>query len=184
MNIAFAGLHGTGKSTIAQQVANHFGFSFYSTGMAFRELAKDHSMDLEQFSTFVEDHPEIDKELDGKILNIAQLHEKYIFEGQLPVYMLGKHLDFAILLQCDEEVRIKRMAERDVHSFDQKKRETLMREESERQRFIELYTIDVMDPKTILNTFNLILDTTHLSIKNVVKVCIAALNEFFAGNQK
>jgi len=52
MNISFAGLHGTGKSTIAKLVAEHFQFEFYSTGMAFRELALEHQMNLEEFSKY------------------------------------------------------------------------------------------------------------------------------------
>ncbi len=50
MNFSFAGLHGTGKSTIAKTVAQHFNFSYYSTGMAFRELAKEKKMSLEEFN--------------------------------------------------------------------------------------------------------------------------------------
>ena len=79
MNIAFAGLHGTGKSTIAKKIAQHFGFSYYSTGMAFRALAAEHQMDLEEFSKYAEAHPEIDQELDNKILKMAQSAENYIF---------------------------------------------------------------------------------------------------------
>ena len=176
MNISLAGLHGTGKSTIAKKLAEYFNFTFYSTGMAFRALAQEFEMDLEQFSKYVEDHPEIDRQLDEKILKLAKTPKDYIFEGQLPTYMLGEYRDFAILLTCDEDIRISRMAERDDRSFESQKRETLIREESERQRFIELYKIDVLDPATMLNTFDLILDTTHLSIEAVFETCKCALS--------
>ena len=177
MNISFAGLHGTGKSTIARKLAEHFGFEFYSTGMAFRALAKENGMDLEEFSRYAENRPEIDKKLDAKILNLAQTDTNYIFEGQLPTFMLGDYRDFSILLTCEDNLRLSRMAVRDGRSVEDQRQETLVREESERQRFIELYDIDVLDPHTILQTFDLILDTTHLSIETVFNVCLHALEE-------
>ena len=61
MIISFAGLHGTGKSTIAKNIAQHFDLTFYSTGMAFRELAKLKKMTLEEFSHFAEANIEIDR---------------------------------------------------------------------------------------------------------------------------
>lgn len=177
MNISFAGLHGTGKSTIAQKIADHFKFQFYSTGMAFRALATKYDMNLEDFSRYVELHPEIDNELDEKILKLAQTDTNYIFEGQLPTYMLGEYRDFAVLLTCNDDVRLSRMAVRDGQSLEDQRQETLVREESERQRFIELYQVDVLDPRTILNTFDLIIDTTHLSIEAVFDTCKSALQE-------
>ena len=176
MNISFAGLHGTGKSTIAKHVANHFQFEFYSTGMAFRELAAEHKMNLEEFSKYAESHEEIDKQIDGKILGLAQSGKNFVFEGQLPTYMLGDLKDFAILLTCAEDVRLDRMAGRDGQSLEDQKHETVVREASERQRFIDFYQIDVMDPETILTTFDLILDTTHLGIEAIVQTCVAAIS--------
>ncbi len=175
MNISFAGLHGTGKSTIAKQVANHFQFEFYSTGMAFRELAADHQMNLEEFSKYAEAHEEIDRQIDGKILGLAKTGKNFVFEGQLPTYMLGDLKDFAILLTCDDAIRLERMANRDEQSLEVQKHETIVREASERQRFINFYQIDIMDPHTILTTFDLILDTTHLGVEAIVQTCVAAI---------
>ncbi|MHA1584525.1 MAG: (d)CMP kinase [Promethearchaeota archaeon] len=171
MNISFAGLHGTGKSTIAKMIAEHFHFTYYSTGIAFREMAKEKGMTLEEFSKFTEKHPEIDNILDHKIVDMAKDGaQDYIFEGQLPTYMLGDLKDFAIMLTCDEEIRIQRMASRDEEDISEKVHETIVREESEQQRFIELYNIDVMNPALILKTFDLIINTTHLGIEEVYQI--------------
>ncbi len=184
MNISLAGLHGTGKSTIAKKLAEYFNFRFYSTGMAFRALAKEYEMNLEDFSLYSETHPEIDKQLDERILTLAQTDKNFVFEGQLPTYMLGNYRDFAVLLVCDEDVRISRMMVRDGRSLEDQKQETLIREQSERQRFIDLYQIDVLDPATILKTFDLIVNTTHLSIEGVFNVCKHALEEIIEKKAK
>ena len=176
MNFVFAGLHGTGKSTIAKAVAAHFGLTFYSTGMAFRDLAQAKGMNLEEFSLYSETHKEVDTELDNKILEMAKSGKDYAFDGQLPAYLLKDLVDYSILLKCDEKVRIGRMAERDGRSSDDQAQETYAREESERQRFIDLYQLDIAVPSRILSTYDLILNTTTTSIEDVLAVCIAAIS--------
>ncbi|MHA1672780.1 MAG: (d)CMP kinase [Promethearchaeota archaeon] len=175
MIISLAGLHGTGKSTIARRLAETLGYAYYSTGMAFRELAKERNLSLEEFSKTAEQDDTIDHQIDYKIVDLAKTKGNYVFEGQLPTYMIEKWRDYAILLTCQEEVRIRRMMERDGRNFEAQKQETLVRERSEQQRFIDLYQIDIMDPARILNTFNLIIDTTNLDVETIFNLCLSAV---------
>ena len=133
-------------------------------------------MNLEEFSKYAESHEGIDHQIDDKIIGLAQSGKNYVFEGQLPTYMLGDLKDFAILLTCDDDIRLDRMAARDGQPLEDQQHETIVREASERQRFIDFYQIDVMDPITILTTFDLILDTTHLGIEAIVDTCVAAIS--------
>jgi len=145
MIISIAGLHGTGKSTIAKLIADRFGFKYYSTGMLFRAKAKDLNISLVEFSKLAEKDETIDRDLDRRIVEMAEEGGNYVFEGQLPTYMLGQLKDLAIHFRCQESVRIRRMAARDDQDINAQTKETLHREQSERQRFIQLYGIDVMD---------------------------------------
>ena len=72
MIIAISGLHGTGKSTIAKKIAEKLGLRHYSTGDAFRELAKEMNMTLKEFTSYVENNPIIDKKLDEKVKSIGK----------------------------------------------------------------------------------------------------------------
>ena len=186
MILVFSGLHGTGKSTIAERIAEKYNLTFYSTGMAFRELAVEKSMNLEEFSKYVETHLEIDKELDNKIIQMAKKGKEsgqgYVFDGQLPAYILGVNLDFSIQLQCDLQIRIERMMGRDGQDFEAKKQETLVREESERQRFIQLYNIDVLDPELITKTYGMIIDTSDKNIDEVFEICDQRIAELNSSN--
>lgn len=175
MIVVFSGLHGTGKSTIALRIAETLGYQYYSTGKVFRELAQEKGMTLEQFSKYAEGKPEIDQTLDKKIKKIATTKGNYIFDGQMPAYMLKDLSNFNILLRCEDKVRIERMRIRDGRDFESQKKETLSREASERQRFIELYGIDIVDPKQILATYHFILDTTHLGMDEVFQICLDAV---------
>lgn len=179
MIIAVAGLHGTGKSTIAKKLAEKFGCAYHSAGIAFRQMAEDKGMNLEEFSIFAESHKEIDIEVDNSVYEKAKDEKKYVFEGQLPVYMLKDRLEYAILLTCSDEVRIQRMMGRDGKNLTEQLRETQIREESERQRFIDLYNIDVMESQRILNTFHLIVDTSRMTAEECFGICAQAVAACF-----
>ena len=62
--IAISGLHGCGKSTFAKLLAEEFNLRYFSTGYGFRQLSKERGMSLEEFTTYAENNPSIDEELD------------------------------------------------------------------------------------------------------------------------
>ncbi|MCK4780352.1 MAG: cytidylate kinase family protein, partial [Candidatus Lokiarchaeota archaeon] len=144
MILTISGLHGTGKSTIGKLIAENLGIQYYSTGQAFRDLAQDMNMTLEEFTEYVEKFPEIDEKLDEKIIKMAQ-KGNIIIDSQLSGYILKSIADFKILLLCPLEIRVKRMAERDDTTYEQKLKETKLREKSELERFKNLYNIDLSD---------------------------------------
>ena len=175
MIICVSGLHGTGKSTIARHLAKALDLKHYSTGDIFRTLADERNMDLEEFSAYAEDNKEIDLELDAKIQALAESGDNYIFDAQLCAYLLGELADYCILLKCAQDVRIERMMARDNKDKEKMVAETMAREQSERQRFIDLYKIDILDGNLILGTYDLILDVTHIGIDQVTAIAETAI---------
>lgn len=168
MILTISGLHGTGKSTIGKLVAEKLGIKYYSTGQAFRDLAKNMNFNLEEFTEYVENNPDIDKKLDQKIIEIAQKGD-IIIDGQLSAHFLESIADFKMLLICSLEIRVKRMAERDNASYDKKLKETIMREDSELNRYKKLYNIDLKDEEKIVKLYNLIIDTENLTVDEVLE---------------
>jgi predicted cytidylate kinase len=176
MIIAISGLHGTGKSTVAKLVADKLGILYYSTGQAFRDLAKEHNMSLEEFTNYVEKHPDIDKELDDKVLEIAK-KDSIIIDSQLSAHILKSIANYRIQLNCPLEVRVKRMANRDQTSYEEKLKETNLREKSELERFKRLYNIDLSDRESIEEFFDLIIDTEHLTVEEIVDKILTELSK-------
>jgi len=174
MILTISGLHGTGKSTIAKLITEKLGLQYYSTGQAFRDLAQEMNMTLEKFSEYAEKNPEIDKELDSKIIGIAR-KGNIIIDSQLSGYILKSIADFKILLICPLEIRIKRMAERDNVNYKLKLRETEIREKSELERFKHLYNIDLSDQEEIQDLYDLIIDTENLTIEDVLEKILLTL---------
>lgn len=176
MIIAISGLHGTGKSTIAKLLADKLGILYYSTGQAFRDLAEENNMSLEEYTRFVEKHPDIDKRLDNKVIDIAK-KDDVIIDSQLSVHILKSIANFKIQLNCPLEVRVKRMANRDQTSYKEKLKETTIREKSELERFKRLYNIDLSDRKSQKKFFDLIIDTEHLTLEEIVDKILTELNK-------
>ena len=176
MIITISGLHGTGKSTIGKIIAEKLDLQYYSTGQAFRDLAKEMNMTLEEFTKYVERNPEIDKKLDDKINQIAQ-QGNIIIDSQLSGYILQSSADFKILLTCSLETRVKRMAERDNINYEQKLKETKLRENSELERFKMLYDSDLGDKEDLNKIYDLIINTETLTIEEIVRKILANLKE-------
>ena len=167
MIITISGLHGSGKSVVGKKIASALGIKYYSTGQAFRDLAKEKNMSLEDFTKFVENNPEIDQELDKKILEIAR-KDHIIIDSQLSGFILKDIANYKILLKCPLETRVKRMAERDNKTYEEKLNETLLREKSELDRFIKLYQIDLSSNEANNEIYDIIISTENLSVEEVV----------------
>ena len=167
MILTISGLHGTGKSTIGKLIAKALNIKYYSTGQAFRDLAKQMNMSLEEFTKFVEEHPEIDNKLDEKVIQVAK-EGNIIVDSQLSGYLLKSIADLKIHLMCPSETRVKRMALRDDISYEDSRKETILREKSELERFKHLYGIDLSDIKDIKEIYDVILATEGLTINEVL----------------
>jgi predicted cytidylate kinase len=133
-------------------------------------------MSLEEYTSFVEKHPDIDKKLDNKVVKMAK-KGSIIIDSQLSGYILKSIANFKIQLTCSLEVRVKRMAARDQTSYEEKLKETTIREKSELERFKKLYNIDLSDKKTTTEFFNLIINTEHLTIEEIVDKILTELNK-------
>lgn len=176
MILTISGLHGTGKSTIGKLVAEKLGIKYYSTGEAFRDLAKEMNLTLEEFTEYVENNPNIDKKLDHKIIEIAQKGD-IIIDGQLSAHFLESVTNFKILLICPLEIRVERMAERDNTSYNKKLKETIMREDSELNRYKKLYNIDLKDEEKIAKLYDLIMNTENLTVDEVFEQILTAVKK-------
>lgn len=176
MIITISGLHGTGKSTIAKLIAEKLRIQYYSTGQVFRDLALEMNMSLEEFTKYTEENPDIDKKLDNKIIEIAQ-KGNIVIDSQLSGYILKTIADFKILLTCSLETRINRMSDRDNNSYEEKVKETILREKSELERFKRLYDIDLNDQEELNQLYDLIIDTENLTVEEILEKILSFIEK-------
>jgi len=175
--ITIGGLHGTGKSSLADSIAQKFSLRRVSAGVIFRELAEERGMTLEEFSRIAEGDLDIDELIDNTQKEAAK-KGNCIIDGQLAAWMVGKDSDLNILLTAPVEVRIKRIAARDGTDFEFAKRETIAREGSEKARYFEYYKVDISD----LSIYDLILNTGKYDLDGVTAIITKAIETFFDEN--
>jgi cytidylate kinase len=173
--ITLSGVPGTGTTTIAKLLAKELDLKMVYIGEIFRSLAKEYGMTLEKFSTFAQDNPKIDNELDQKQIEYAR-KGNLILEGRLSGCMLEKNKidSFKILLTADLDTRIKRVMGREDKEYDLVKSEIEFREECERNRYLVLYNMDYLDE----SHYDLVIDTSKLKPEEIVERIINDLQDF------
>lgn len=173
MLITISGFHGTGKSTVANEVVKRFKLRYLAAGNIFRQMSKDKQMTLEEFSKFVEQHPEIDREIDDKMIQEAQKGDA-ILDGLLVAWLTRNISGLHILLTADEQIRIERIAQRENRPYAEVKKETTNREKSEIARFKSLYHIDIND----YSIYDIVLNTGLWSRESVNQIIIMLIKEY------
>lgn len=164
VKIAISGLHGVGKTVSARRLAKKFGLRYFSAGKLFRRMAEEHDMSLEEFSSYVEDHPEIDRRIDRTTTEEAK-NDDVVIDARLAGWM-AEDADIRILLIAPLSSRARRIAEREGSSFEDVEHETVVRENSEFKRYRELYDIDVSD----FSIFDIVVNTESFDEEEVFRI--------------
>jgi len=158
--VIVSGLHGTGKSTYAKNIAKIFRLRHVSAGEIFRQIAAERKLSLVELSSEAEKSEAIDRLIDERT-------EREIEKGGVVVDALiagwieRGHNTLKIYLSAPLETRINRIASRDGVSYVEAEEATISRERIERRRFKKLYGIDIDD----LSIYDLVLNTGLMPIE-------------------
>ena len=174
MIISISGKAGSGKSTIAKNLAKNLKLKHYSIGDIMRELAKGKKISLIKLSKLAEKDSSIDLELDKKQIDLRD-KDNFVIDGRLTAHFIP-FADLKIFLDCNDKVRAGRILKDERKDEKSKNAQQLIKkikqgEQSERKRYSELYNVDYYDKKL----YDLIVDTTDLSIDGVMEEIMRAL---------
>lgn len=159
--VTIGGRHGTGKSTYAKMIAKQFNLRYVSAGQLFRDLAREKVISLEELSKQAAGSPEIDRLIDERSAAEAAKGD-IVVEGQLAAWMAKDLAQIRIYLTAPDEVRINRIARRDHLDYEVARRQTLEREQIQRDRYRHYYGIDIDD----LSIYNIIIDTGDRTVES------------------
>lgn len=176
MLVTLSGLPGSGTTTAARIVCRDLDLDHVTAGMIFRNLAVERNMTLEEFSKYAEEHPEVDWELDRRMVNRAKDGD-VVLEGRLTAWMMDReNIDaLKVWLTAPEEIRAERVAQREGLKKDQALEANRTREESERKRYQDIYEIDLTD----LSVYDLQIDTHKYDPDEVSDQILEAAYEHF-----
>ena len=170
--VTVSGPHGTGKSTCARALAKALGLRYVCAGELFRTLAQENKMSLESFSHYAADDPRVDKMIDERTRAEAA-KGNVVIDAQLAAWMTKDEADVKLLLVAPDEVRFGRIARRDHVSFEVAKKETLKREQIQKERYKKYYGVDMED----LSVYDLKIDTGANSINTTKRIIIESVRK-------
>ena len=163
-NIVISGGIGTGKSTLARNLAKKLGWEMISSGEWFRRWHRENNIPL--------DHPDlvpkdIDEKLDFGLQKKMKEDENIVFESHLGGW-LAKDFDqtFKVLCTAEWDTMIERAAKRDGKTFLEEEIFAKKRGETLAEKFERLYgVVDTFGP----DFFDLVVDTTTLTPEEVLE---------------
>lgn len=167
MLLTIGGLACSGKSTLAKGLSKNLNIKHISAGQIMREMAKERGETLLELSRFAETHPEIDRDIDKRQKEEAT--GNCVVDGRLSAVFLNA--DLKVFLEAPQDVRIRRLMQRDKKSFEDAKTALLTREGSEKKRYNELYNVDLDD----LGIYDLVLSSDKYSIEGTLNVVVSAV---------
>lgn len=171
MILTLSGLPGSGKTSVAKELASKYGFVIISAGEQFRKLAAERCLTLEEFGRMAEADKTIDLAIDQRQKLLAMKEEKAIVEGRLAGRTLTE-ADLKIWLKTPLEVRAKRISKREDVPFEQALSETKSREISECTRYMKFYNINQND----LLCYDLVIDTDKWDVAGVTAIISTAID--------
>jgi len=176
--ITVGGLPGTGTTTVCMSLSKALDLEHVYAGELFRGMAAEKGMDLVAFNRYSETHPEVDRDLDKKQLDLAR-KGGLVLEGRMSGFLVHREgiPSFNVWLTCSLDEKVRRLVEREAGDTETRAGEILARESSERKRYLYLYDFDPTDVEQLTNVFDMVIDTTETPADGVA----AAIEEAYRG---
>ena len=175
--ISLAGDLGSGKSTVAKILLDALGAEYYSTGSLVRAVAERMGMTIGELNQYMETHPEIDKEIDDGLIELANDERALIIDSRMAWHFTTG--TFKVYLSTDMETAALRImsAKRSCEqssTLEEAVESTRQRRQSERKRYSEKYGVDITD----LSNYDLIVDTANATPEEVAGVILAGFSRW------
>lgn len=173
MRITVSGLPGSGTTSLSRYLSERHGYRLISAGEVFRQLAKEHDMELAEFGRLAEEDSSFDKMIDARQKEIAEQQDNIIVEGRLSGWMI-ENADLKVWLHAPIGCRVKRIVFRD-HVADEKTAGdlTLEREQCEALRYRSYYSININD----LSIYHLTLNSSHWGVEALGAIVDTAITQ-------
>ena len=177
MIITISGTPGSGKSTVAKLIAKKLNYKHYSMGDLQRSIAEKRGMHLMELSKLEEADSSIDKEVDQTQANIGKKEDNFIIDGRISYHFIPHSVKVFLDVDLKEAAERIYKAKREEESFKDIKdaeKHIKRRIKSEKRRYKNYYNIDCYDK----SNYDILLDTTNMSIEEVVDTLLKKLERF------
>lgn len=172
MIITISGAPGSGKSSVGKEVAQRLRYRYISIGEVIREEAKKQGKNILELMKDKPSFASIQRTVE-KILDNYTERDNTVIDGRDAFYHVSSALK--VFLVVDPAVAAKRIfdAKRETEGYSsvEAAQESIeKRRASEEQLYKTMHSVNVYDTKH----YNLVIDTTHLSIEEVAQQIVDA----------
>jgi cytidylate kinase len=171
MIITIGGLAGSGTTTASKILSELMGIPYISAGDIFRQMAREHDMNILEFSKYAEDNIDVDRQIDQRQAEIAKEKEAIIVEGRLSAYFVDA--DLKVCFTAPLDVRAERISQRENKPQDIVKGEIIKRGKSEAKRYQEIHNIDIDN----LEVYDLIINSQSFTPESIARIILKASEE-------
>ena len=172
-SITITGALGSGKSTVAKSIAQILGLEYYSTGSAQRKIAQQMGITTLELNKKAEEDKSIDDQIDNVIRSMNCDGNAYVVDSRLAWHFMPDSVKIKLDVEKEEAAKRifndkNRSNEKNYQTTEEAFNATVARRQSERERFLKYYNVDIEDDKN----YDLIIDTTSLTPSEVCeKIC-------------
>ena len=183
MIILIGGYSASGKSYLAKNIANHFGYKCIYPSYILKEFYKNNEKpniyktkmntgwyDKSNMDKLRQQDPSLDKKLDKYLLEIIEKEDNLVIDSWTLPYLTNKGI--RIWLKTSLEERGKRLALRDNVSFNEAIKIIKRKDNTSINLFKKLYGFEYGKD---LSVFNYIINTDDLTIEEVYKKTVKIL---------
>ncbi len=176
MLVTISGVPGSGKTTVAKLLASQLGVPHVYAGDLYRREAKRRGLTLGEFNRQCERDHSIDRKLDAAMAERAR-EGNCILEGRLAGYLAAENgLDaLKVWLTASDEVRARRVAQRENGDWRQIEKENQARHASDGKRYRQIYGFDLSDT----GVYDLVLSSDDMTPEELVRVLVEHVRERF-----
>lgn len=174
--ISLAGELASGKGTVSKLLSEELNYTVYRNGEYVRKLAKEQGLDITSFNEYLNEHPEIDRQIEKSAAEYAKEHNNFIIDARLGWYAVPESFKVYLTIDINEAARRAfydeaRKSTEKFSSIEEQKADMERRYKMENTRYFNLYGVRKED----LSNYDLVVDTTD---KTPIEVKEKILEEY------
>jgi cytidylate kinase len=151
------------------------GFKVFSTGAIQRGIAAERGMSTYELNKYMETHPELDAEIDGRLVALSDMSENIIIDSRLAWHFVKDtfkaYLTVDPMIAAERVLRDDRGAE-NYSNVEEALRTLDARKKSETLRYSQKYGVDSFN----LRNYDIVIDTSVMTPEEVAVILTDAFN--------